>query len=127
MTAHRLFTDFQALEPSVVFLQGGFDPDGTDPVGNVVGKGFSVARTGVGIFTVTLADAYSRLLSIKVDMQLASTDDKFAHVGTVDFSIAAPTFLIRVRDISDNAAADITGAAGNTIRFFLVLQNSSVR
>jgi hypothetical protein len=124
--ANRLFQQFQGtLDKGVVMLQGSFAPDTANAPTTVKGKGFSVARTSTGLFTITLQDTYQHLISGQVSLQLAAGDDKFVQLGAVDVA-SAKTIQIRVWDISGGAVADIAANANNRINFSLLLKNSTV-
>lgn len=125
--ANRNFDFVQALGKGIKVIAGSFAPNGGSAVdaASIKGKGFSVARTSAGLFTVTLQDAYVACLAAHADLQLAAADDKFVQVGAVDV-VTAKTFEIRVWDISGAAVADVAAAAGNRIHFTLVLSNSTL-
>lgn len=122
---NRNFVSIQALSRGVKVIAGSFAPDGTNPVSAVKGKGFSVARTGVGIFTVTLEDTYVDLLDAQVSLQLNSADDKFMQLGPIDVQ-SAKTIVLRCWDISGAALTDIAAHAQNRVHFSLNLKASTV-
>lgn len=125
--ANRNFDFLQGLGKGVKVIAGSFAPNGSSAVSasSRKGKGFTVARTGTGQFTITLQDAYVALLSASLSLQLASADDKFLQLGAVDV-VSAKTIVINVWDVSGAAAADIAANAGNRINFVLVLSNSTL-
>lgn len=125
--ANRNFDFIQGLGKGVKVIAGSFAPNGSSAVAatSVKGKGFSVARTSTGLFTITLQDAYTALLSMTASLQLASGDDKFVQIGSVDV-VSAKTLEIRVWDISGAAVADVSANANNRINFVLVLSNSTL-
>lgn len=125
--ANRNFDGIQALGKGIKVISGSFAPNGSSAVSaaSVKGKGFSVARTSAGLFTITLQDSYIALLSAHADLQLATGDDKFCQLGAIDV-VSAKTIQVRVWDIADAAVADVAAAAGNRINFVLVLSNSQL-
>ena len=125
--ANRNFDMIQALGKGVKVIAGSFAPNGGSAVDadSIKGKGFSVARTSTGLFTITLQDAYTALLAGNATLQLTAADDKFVQIGAVDV-VSAKTIQIRVWDISGAAVADVSAAAGNRINFELFLSNSSL-
>jgi hypothetical protein len=124
--ANRYFNQFSGtLDKGLVLLQGSFAPDTTNAPTTVKGKGFSVARTSTGLFTITLQDTYQHLISGQVTIQLAAGDDKMVQLGAVDVA-SAKTIQIRVWDISGAAVADVAANANNRINFSLLLKNSTV-
>lgn len=125
--ANRNFDFLQALGKGVKVIAGSFAPNGGSAVAasSVKGKGFSVVRTSTGLFTITLQDAYTAMLSADVSLQLAAGDDKIVQLGSIDV-VSAKTIQVRVWDISGAAVADIAANANNRINFCFVLSNSSL-
>lgn len=124
--AERNFDDIQVLGREKKIITGSFRPNGAGAVDNTanVGKGFSVARTGVGAFTITLEDRYWALDSSHY--QLALAVPAAAHdlcEGIVDVKVAKTLPFVHY---SAGAAADIASDPANWIRFTLILSNSSV-
>jgi len=125
--ANRTFTQFwQSLLKSPVTIAGSFAPNGSSAVASasVKGKGFTVARTGTGTFTVSFSDAFPKCISATASLQLASGDDKLVQVGAID--VAAKTMVLRVWDISGAAVADVAADANNRVNFNVVFSNSVV-
>lgn len=108
-----------------------FQPNGTGAVDNTQNKGQTQAnltRTGVGVFLVTLKDAYVDLDSITFGFRLNAAVATLAMVtGAVDVKVAK-TFTITVMQESAGsfAAADIANNANNWITIKGTLANSSV-
>lgn len=125
--ANRNFDGVQTLGKGVKIISGSFAPNGSSAVSAASnkGKGWSVARTSAGLFTITLEDAYVALLAVNASLQLTAADDKFVQIGVVDV-VTAKTVQIRVWDVSGAAVADVAAAAGNRINFELVLSNSTL-
>ena len=123
--ADRNFDELQILGKFKKVIAGSFAPNGSSAVDNTsnTGRGFSVARTGVGAFTITLEDKYAAL--DQIGFQLALGTPASAHdicVGAVDVSSAKTIAFVHY---SGGAAADIAAATGNRIYFELVLANST--
>jgi hypothetical protein len=124
--ANRTFAPLLgSLDRGVVIIAGSFAPDTANAPTTVRGDGFSVVRTSTGLFTITLQDKYSELVSAQCSLQLAAGDDKIVQVGATDVT-SAKTIQIRVWDISGAAVADIAANANNRINFVLILKNTSV-
>lgn len=125
--ANRNFDFIQGLGKGIKVISGSFAPNGSSAVAatSVKGKGFSVARTNQGVFTITLQDAYVALLAGHCTLQLATAADQYVQLGAIDV-VSAKTVVINVWDISDAALADIAANAGNRIHFTLVLSNSTL-
>lgn len=120
--AARNYAPIRALNRSTVRISGSFAPAGTGAVTSTKGKGFSVARSGVGTFTVTFTDKYNDLLSATATVQLAAAADTQAQVGA--YSASAKTLVIRT--LTAGAAADISANADNRVHFDLVFVNTAL-
>lgn len=125
--ANRNFVQPQCLDKGVVILAGSFAPNGSSAISATSNKGtgWSVAYTSTGLYTITLADTYTSLISATLGLQLAAGADTIIQLGAIDVS-SAKTIQVRAWDISDAAVADIAANAANRINFCLVLKNSSV-
>lgn len=110
------------LRPERVMIQGSFAPAGTGAVTAVKGKGFSVARTGVGTFVVTLANSYADLESADAHLQLAAPNGNSANVGAVNLAARTITLVT----VASGAVADIAANADNRVHFAFVLRNTSI-
>lgn len=104
---------------------GSFAPNGSSAVDadSRKGRGWSVARTDVGEFTITLAEKYDTLIADLVSIRLASPGNTIVQTGPYDSS--AGTIVIQV--LTAGVAADVSANANNKISFKLVFQDSSVR
>jgi len=125
MANRDFMSNVQALDEEVKIVAGSFAPDTANAPTTVRGRGFTVARTSTGLFTVTLADTYPLLIAGDVSLQLAAGADLIVQLGAIDVA-SAKTVQIRVWDISDGAVADIAANANNRINFVLVLKNSAI-
>lgn len=125
MTAHRRFFDTQSLTKELKVIAGSFAPAGSDPVTDVVGKGFSVARTDTGEFTITLEDKYVDLIAGIANVQLNAAADVFLQLGAYDAD--AKTLIVNAWDISGTGLADISANANNRVNFTLYLQNTKLK
>lgn len=108
-----------------VIVSGSFAPNGSSAISAASnkGKGWTVARTSTGLFTITLDSVYNQLDSAVASLQLATADDKFAQIGTV--TLASKTIVITVWDISGAAVADVAADANNRINFCFVFRNAN--
>ena len=123
--AEKIFFDMQALNPHVKIIAGSFKPNGSSAVDNTAntGAGWTVARGGVGIFTVTLGDTYPGVLSATCSVALSAVADTKVQFGAIDVA-SAKTLVINV--ITTASAADIAANAANRIHFCLVLRNTDM-
>src|SRR5438309_1378432 len=125
--ANRNFDHLQVLGKGIKEIAGSFAPNGTSSLDQtqVKGRGFSVLRTGVGTFTVTLQDKYVDLQSAHTDLALHAAGPNWAQFGDIDV-VSAKTVVIRTVDGS-GAAVDVAAQAFNRVHFTLKLRNSSVK
>ncbi len=114
----------QSTSREVVEIIGSFAPDTASAPTDLQGKGYTVAHTSTGLFTLTLDKVYPSCLSAVVSLQLATGADRYVQVGTIDLS--AKTVQIRVWDVSGAAVADIAANANNRVNFRLAFKNSGV-
>jgi hypothetical protein len=123
--AEKIFFDVQALNPHVKIVCGSFKPNAGSAVDNTAntGAGWTVARSGTGIFTVTLGDKYPGLLSGQCSLALNAVADSKVQFGAIDVA-SAKTLVINV--ITGASAADIGAHANNRIHFCLFLRNTDL-
>lgn len=120
--ASRIFQKVQALNPEVKLIAGSFSIAASGGAATKVsGLGYTVAKTDTGVYTITLADAYSSLVSACVTVQAATAVDLVAQVKSHDVS-SAKTIVIDL-----NAGATPTEPSAVTVvHFMLALQNSGL-
>ena len=126
--ANRIFKQIRGtLDNEVVIIAGSFTPNGSSAIveANNTGNGYSVAYTSTGLYTITLDDVYSSIISATVSLAQATTGDQILALGEIDVA-SAKTVLVRNWDISGGAIADLAADADTRIHFVLVLKNSSV-
>jgi hypothetical protein len=119
--AERLLTQPKVYQPGVVLVQGSFVTAGSGAPTTVQGRGYTVARTATGTYTITLGGTYYNLLAATATLQSSSLTDQFLQWGAVDTSVAK-TLVLRVWDVSAAAATDVTGPI---VHFTLYLKHSS--
>ncbi len=125
--ASRSFNFVQALDMKCITLPGSFAPNGVLAIDNSLnkGKGFSVARTGVGIYTVTLEDGYPQILSVNVTLQLGTAADYIVQAGQID-PLNARTAIFKVWSVSGAGLTDVIADLNNRINFVLWLKNTEL-
>jgi hypothetical protein len=123
--ASRLLKKIMGISNGHVIVAGSFAPNGSSALDatKVYGKGFSVAYTSTGLYTVTFQDLYPQLLSAVATLQLATDADQVVKVGT--YSASAGTLVLTAWDISSAAVADIAANANNRINFVAHFSNTS--
>lgn len=108
-----------------VVIEGSFAPNGAGAVDNTSneGVGFSVARSGVGVFTVTFKETFFALISHQLGLQLNALADSDLQLGAV--SLSGKTAVINVK--TAGVAADIAANANNRIHFKFTFRNNTVK
>lgn len=119
--ANRIWHDVRTPGRNKVVIDGRFNPNGVNPVTGVIGIGFTVARTGVGIFTITLEDAYASLESAHATVQLVAAADTYAQFGAYDATLRT----LIVRTLTAGVPADIAADTNNRVHFELTMRNTA--
>lgn len=92
-----------------VAVEGSFRPNGATGVvtGSVKGKGFSIARAGAGLYTVTFSEKANALDSVTAGVREAAGTPTFVQIG--DYSASNKTLQLRVMQA---ATAGVTEGKG---------------
>ena len=116
----------RALGKRFVIVAGSFAPNGDSAIAATSnkGKGFTVAYTSTGLYTITFTDKWTDLVSFTVTKQVATGDDTFLQAGTYDAS--ARTITIRNWDVSQPGVLDIAANANNRVHFCAIFRNTSI-
>lgn len=119
----RNFAPTRALNRDVVIIAGSFAPNGSSAISasSRKGKGFTVARTSAGLFTITLTEKYANLLSATATVQHPTAVDLKAQVGVYDASART----ITITTLAVATATDVTADADARVNFVLVFQNGN--
>jgi hypothetical protein len=115
------------LQQDLVMLNVECDIGTTGAVTNVKGSGVStIARTGVGAYTITLQDNYDRLLGCVVGF----TGTTASGVGEVQVNSTAPDTDIKAGTVKiqcfDFAGVAVDPASGVKVKGLITLRNSNV-
>lgn len=86
-------------------------------------KGASVEKTSTGVYTITLEDKYSSLISANVTPMLSATAAIAVEIVSADVT-SAKTIVLRTKSTATNNAADV--GAATVLYVNLVLGNSSL-
>jgi hypothetical protein len=121
--ANRNFNPPWALEKALTTIVGRVPISSGAAVGTKIGRGFSVAKTATGEYTVTLQDKYSQLLGIAFAQIGSGTIVTVPEMKSEAISTAG-TFIIKTVTRSTGATADT--AVAFDLCFTLFLRNSSV-
>lgn len=129
--ANRDFKDVQALAREIKLIAGRIDlADRDNPViasvtvnGQSVndGLGFSVSKTGTGLYKITLDDKYNGVLFAGANFNRNATT---AHVCQVKSHTVTTTKEIEIETLNGSLAA-ANPVNGSEITFMLALRNST--
>lgn len=131
MTIHKTFK-LNSSGNGYRVVAGSFIPNGSSAIATKYGFGYSVSRTGVGVYRVTIDAPFSNFVSIVATGQFASSEADGHQFLIGDISITSKTFVIKhvsSTDVSstDLAAADIsTSGTANKVNFICVVAQSDV-
>jgi hypothetical protein len=120
--ANKTFWDQRHRNRNVVEISGVIPLSAAAAVGTVVGRGFSCAKTATGTYTITLEDAYSKLLGAQLTWLEAAASANNAKLVSHDV-ISAKTVVFKTAPNGSGTATDV--AAACEIHFSLKLANSS--
>lgn len=120
--ANRTFNRKQALEKEVKEIYAEIAIAGSGAPTLTRGTGVaSVAKGTTGVYTITLQDAYSRLMFADVAVLSASAQNLNAQLQSQDVSASSKTVVFRTQ--AAGAAAD--PSSGSVLYVKLELKNSS--
>ena len=120
--ANRQFSKVQSLNKEVKIIAGQFSIAATGGAATKVsGLGYTVAKTGTGLYTITLEDKYPSLLSVCATAQAAVAVDIVAQIKSHDV-VSTKTIVVSLNAV----ATPVEPAAVTVINFVVVLQNSSI-
>lgn len=122
MGARNLSDEQYAFERDTIRLFGRGTGAATSSLTSVKGKGItSIARTGVGLHTITLADKYQGLLMFKSAIIDATTPDDWEVVVVEE--LVATSKTIKIAIFKGGTAADLS--TDEKILFEIVVSNSA--
>ena len=127
MAARASFNQTASLVDRLTIIQGQFVINGTSDPTSVQGNGItSVVRNSAGKFTVTLSEAWNKLLCVDAVLAgpSAGTTAGCDNVA-IDTVPSAGFTSVVLRTELNNAAADPT--SGSTVLFLLHLRNSTLK
>lgn len=106
-------------------IGGRFFPNNTSAIDNTknIGKGWTVAYTSTGLYTITLANHYVQIDDAEATLHLATAAAQFIQGAGV--SASANTIAFRVV-IANGTVADTAAASGNYISWSATVSASSM-
>jgi hypothetical protein len=127
MGSNRLFWGpVQSLNREVKLITGTFFPQGAGAIVNAsnLGQGWTVARTGVGIYTITFADVFNSVVSKILGVQFAGLTATQIQWGAIDVAVAK-TAVINAYVTTTGVAGEIVANAANSVSFGMLMLNQS--
>lgn len=112
----------KTYDHGLILIAGSFAPAGTSAPTDVKGMGFSVARSGVGEYTITLDEKYSELVSACGQVQMNTATD--LNLQVEDYVAASKTLVIQA--LAGATPTEIAANADNRVHFQLVVKKSDV-
>jgi hypothetical protein len=120
--ANRNFNPPRALEKELITIVGRVPIAADASVGTKIGRGFTVAKTATGQYTITLQDTYTQLIGIAFGMIGSGT--LVVHPEVESEAVAtSKTIVIKTVDTS---GVDTDTAVAFNLCFTLHMRNSSV-
>lgn len=113
-------------------LVGQFSPNGQSAVASPTQftAGFTAARTGTGVFVVTLNDPWLRITPMFQNLVTATKQNITVQATAISLgngSTTLPTFTMTAFTMGGTTATDITADAGTYITFGLFLSQDTVQ
>lgn len=119
MTFHK--RSVKTPEFGTLMIAGSFAPAGTGAVTAVRGSGFSVARTGVGEYTITLDEQVNEIVAANATLQMNAATDLNAQFMT--YTAASRTFILNA--LAGATPTEIAANANNRVSFCIIAKKSN--
>lgn len=119
--ADRNFVQVQTPGRARVAYSGSFGLNGTGAPVNLRGRGFTVAYTSVGLFTITFNDKFGQLDALIPSIQYKTAAAAVPQVGL----ITATTAQVRNLDAA-GSVQDIAADADNRMNFIAYFRASTI-
>lgn len=129
--ANRNFVDVMARTRDIKIISGSFRTNGTSAVDSTLNKGlgFTVTRTGVGIYRITLNDKFRELVAAVVTPPSdAGADGNARLVNIKEVNLANKTIDLAIFSGSTGSAVleDPSNAAAHRISFTFCFRDTSL-
>jgi len=116
-----------SLNRDTVKVCGSFRPNGSSAVSSTYfkGNGWSVARAGTGLFTITFSEKWPELICAIASVREAAGAPTYVQFG--DYVAASKTLQLRIMQeaAGTTAAADLASDADNVVNFECTFAMSS--
>lgn len=118
----------KSLNRETHIVGGRFRPNGSSAISTKLGdRGWTVAYTSTGLYTVTWEEAYPELLFAGAILQMNALTDTQLQLGA--FSLSSKTLLIRAGNYDAEgvfALVDIASDANNWIHWWASFRKTSI-
>lgn len=116
-------------------VNGRIKPNGGSAITNTIdstvfGRGFSVARSGTGQFTLTIQDRYELLLHASFTLWSSTVLAGVFRIVSVTYNATTTVVVFEHLTVAAGpvfAAADVAAAADNFISFELIFRDAKVQ
>jgi hypothetical protein len=127
VAAGAIFADWQAYGYGIRAIVGSFAPNGGSAISNASnkGRGFSVARTNTGLYTVTMNAGlnFVAMLSGLVTIQISAATSVGPQMRAVDVTTAR---TVQIANSPAGADTDIAANASNRVHFCFFMATSDL-
>ena len=114
----------RTMNKNVVEIAGRFRPNGSSAVSNTynVGRGWTVARSNTGLFTITMTDRFTALNKASAVVWSATAQNLKAQIAAFTVGPTA-TATVQIRLVANGTATDMASDAGSWVSFGLSLRS----
>ncbi len=122
MSSLTSYNDQIYKTPGVRIIVGTFQVNGTSAPDVLIGGGWTVARSDVGKFTVTLDEAFPRCIAVVATIGETGDDQDFqAHVAEIDRTTSFSSFVVYTTSGGTDTDTD-----NQQVNFICVAANTSI-
>lgn len=124
--ADRGFNPVKTFDNEIVMIKGRFYFNGTSSPATVYGKGFTVARSGVGLYTITFTDRFPELHSVNFGFANATGTVQAHAVITGSVVGGSATNTLSFTYCHAATPTDPAAAATNWMSFEVQFRNTAI-
>lgn len=108
--------------PGVSIIAGAFQINGTSAPDVLIGRGWTVARSDVGKFTVTFDETFPRCISVVATAgETADDGDHNCHIGEIDRTTTCNSFVVYFSTAGSDAEPD-----NGQVNFMAIMANTTI-
>lgn len=121
----------QGIVPGNKVIYGGFLCNGSSDPATTYGRGFTVARTATGVWTVTITEPMSSFVCVLATLNMPDSATTTHEIRIGDKSAANGTFQITNQSTADSsttdfALADVAAATDQAVYFLCIVSESGL-